>query len=139
MRVGESVTIRPPVEATAFTVTQPDATVIDEPLLTLIGFGDTTQPGIYTASVTVDGEVETQAFAVNLFGTGESRIAPQTALHLGGQATAAEGEAQFTLREFWPLAALAALIVLLLEWYAYHRRLRAPAPARVVARTTAKI
>ena len=35
-------------------------------------------------------------------------------------------EAEIGQREYWPLLALLALLVLLIEWYAYHRRLRAP-------------
>jgi Ca-activated chloride channel homolog len=110
--------------------------------LTLAGevaYGGTSQPGLYTLTIISGDETQGQAFAVNLFGTGESRIAPQTALNLGGQAVGEAGEAQFTLREFWPLAALVALIVLLVEWAVYHRRLRAPTRANVAPRSTAKI
>jgi len=139
LRVGETLKIRSPVDTQSLTITQPDQTQQTLTLAGEVAYGGTTQPGLYTLTVAAGDAPQTQAFAVNLFGTGESRIAPQTALNLGGQAAAAEGEAQFTLREFWPLAALLALIVLLVEWAAYHRRLRAPTRAPVVPRSTAKI
>lgn len=139
LRVGETLTIRPPVEAQSLMITHPDEA---EETLTLAGevaYGGTSQPGLYTLTIAAVDETQEQAFAVNLFGTGESRIAPQTALNLGGQAASETGEAQFTLREFWPLAALVALIVLLVEWAVYHRRLRAPTRANIAPRSTAKI
>jgi hypothetical protein len=37
-------------------------------------------------------------------------------------------------REYWPWAALLALLILLIEWYVYHRRLRAPMVGRVALR-----
>lgn len=139
IRVGETLTVRPPLDAQTVTITRPDGSQEVLPLAAEMAYGGATQPGLYTLSVSVGDAPQTQAFAVNLFGTGESLIAPQTALHLGGQAVAAEQEAQFTLREFWPLAALLALVMLLLEWVIYHRRLRAPTRSPVTPRTTAKI
>ena len=35
-------------------------------------------------------------------------------------------QAEIGQREYWPLLAAGALLFLLIEWYAYHRRLRAP-------------
>ena len=33
---------------------------------------------------------------------------------------------QLGVREFWSLVAFLALLVLLIEWYVYHQRLRVP-------------
>jgi Ca-activated chloride channel homolog len=139
LQVGETLKIRPPVDTDSMTIMHPDETEEPVTLAGEVAYGHTSQPGLYTLNVTAGDETQEQAFAVNLFGTGESRIAPQTALNLGGQAASDSGEAQFTLREFWPLAALVALIVLLVEWAVYHRRLRAPTRSTITPRSTARI
>ncbi len=139
LRVGDTLRIRPPLDATALTITRPDQSQDVLTLVADVAYGSTTQPGLYTLTIAAGDTPVIQAFAVNLFGTGESRIAPQTTLNLGGKAAPETAEAQFTLREFWSLAALLALVVLLLEWAAYHRRLRAPQSARLAPRSTAKI
>ncbi len=73
------------------------------------------------------GEVtQTAAFAVNLFDAGESDIAPQPTITLGATTVTQTTEAEIGQREFWSLLAALALLVLLIEWVVYHRRMRAP-------------
>ena len=131
LAVGDALQLRPPPGAEALRVRLPDGALQElslarRPLL----FAGTQQPGIYTLEVIEGGAVtRSQSFAVNLFDPAESDILPREMLFFG-QASVAPGarEEQGQL-EFWPLAALLALLVLLLEWIVYQRR-RAPLALR---------
>ncbi len=83
---------------------------------------DTDRVGIYR----VQGGGLDVAFAANLLSEKESRIAPLAALSLGDQTQAvAQAAVVSGRREIWrPLLAL-ALVLLLLEWFAWNRRSRA--------------
>lgn len=126
LRVGDSLPIRPPFEATAVRITLPDGTTrsLEVGRETLV-FADTDQPGIYRADI-LNGSTMMQSapFAVNLFAPGESNIAPQPTITLSGATIAPSAREEVGQREFWPLAALLALLVLLIEWVVYHRRLQ---------------
>ena len=75
---------------------------------------------------------QSQRFTVNLFDPQESNIAPQSTITLG-QTTVTPGEHEEVGQyEFWPLIALLALLILLIEWYVYQRRLHAPTIFRPV-------
>ncbi len=78
--------------------------------------------------------IQSAPFAVNLFDAGESDITPRTEIALGGAAVTEPDEEELGQREFWPWVALLALLILLIEWYVYHRRLRAPTMGRVMLR-----
>jgi hypothetical protein len=76
--------------------------------------------------------LQSQPFAVNLFDPAESDITPQAALNIG-QRTITPGEREEVGQfEFWPLAAFLALLILLVEWYVYWQRLRAPRQMRSI-------
>jgi hypothetical protein len=128
LKVGDSVVVRPPFEAEIVRVTHPDGSEhtlpVDRDTLVYAGTG---QPGIYQLDVLAGGEViQSAPFAVNLFDASESDITPQAQIALGGATVGEAQEEELGQREFWPWAALLALLILLVEWYAYHRRLRAP-------------
>jgi hypothetical protein len=93
-------------------------------------FHDTRQPGIYKVS---DGNQATQQFAVNLLDRNESdiRVTPSqdsTAgelaadIHIGNVDIAAMTGITTSRKELWRPILIAALIVLLVEWYVYNRR-----------------
>jgi hypothetical protein len=134
--VGDPLTIQPPAAADAVRMTLPGGAqqtlaVGGGPLV----FADTGQTGIYTVEALEDRAPTGSAlFAVNLFEPLESSIRPQAAVTLGRQTITPGAREQVGQFEFWPLLALAALAVLLLEWYAYHRRMRVPAPRPTQAR-----
>ncbi len=76
------------------------------------------------------------AEAFNLFDRAESRIAPAEAIRLGTTPIAPAEADQSGQREWWTIAALAALALALIEWTLFHRRARAPfrpSPARPVS------
>lgn len=124
---GDAVVMRPPLEADTVRVTLPDGRTRDLPIerSTLI-FTDTEAPGIYRLDILSGGEViGRQVFAVNLFSPEESEILP-TDVVIGNEIVTSEAREEPGQFEFWPWIALLALLVLLIEWYAYHRRLRVP-------------
>jgi hypothetical protein len=61
-------------------------------------------------------------FAVNLLDADESNIQPRDAIKIGEQRLAA-GPSRRQTYDTWKWIALAALVLLVLEWAAYHRRL----------------
>jgi hypothetical protein len=141
--VGDAVRIAVPLDATGVRVILPDGSErllpIREQALT---FTETQAAGFYRVEVLRDSEISaTQIFAANLFGTGESRIAPipPQQLQLGGSEVQASQQQQFGFREFWSPLVLLALLVLLAEWVIYHRRLQLPRASQLpVQRTTAR-
>jgi hypothetical protein len=60
-------------------------------------------------------------FAVNLLDADESNIQPRDAIKIGEQRLAA-GQSRRQTYDTWKWIALAALVLLVLEWAAYHRR-----------------
>jgi Ca-activated chloride channel homolog len=124
--IGQSLPIRPPVDADSVRVSLPDGSTRMLPVdrETLV-FADTETPGIYTVDV-LQGEevVQSAPFAVNLFAPNESDITPQSSITLGNNVITQAPREEVGQREFWPWVALAALIILLIEWYVYQRRLQ---------------
>ncbi|MCU0497031.1 MAG: VWA domain-containing protein [Anaerolineae bacterium] len=138
LNIGDEVVIRPPLEANIMRITMPSGVVQDYTIErnTLI-FSETDAPGIYTLEVFNNSELlQAETFAVNLFSPSESNIAPRT-VTIGGTVISAEIEEELGQREFWNWIALAALLMLLIEWYVYHRQLQIPTllnPSRQVVR-----
>lgn len=79
-------------------------------------FDETDQPGVYVVQV---GGIP-HPTAVNLFAQEESAIAPDDP---GNDAVLAEEDGGLFNRDIWTLLAALALILWLLEWLTYHRRL----------------
>ena len=130
LSVGDVLVISPPMLADSVRVTAPDGALRELPVTgETLAYADTSQLGLYLLEILQDGEVtQSQHFAVNLFAPGESDIrpAPEAQLRLGGGAAAVESDEQLGLREFWMWLAAAALLILAIEWFVYHRRLQAP-------------
>lgn len=125
LNVGDPVIVRPPLEADRVQLTKPDGTTrsIDVTRDTLI-LTDTDLPGLYTLDVFAGEEViRSQVFPVNLFVPLESSIRPRE-VTLNGVALSGDVREEPGQFEFWPIAALLALLMLMIEWYAYHQRLQ---------------
>ncbi len=121
---GDPVSMRPQPGTTAYRVTLPDGTLQTFPLTeqTLV-FAGTDQSGVYGVAL-LSGEAVTGggSFAVNLFSPGESAIAPQATIRVGqAEVSGAEQGQELGQRELWPCLAVAALVILLIEWWVYHR------------------
>jgi hypothetical protein len=82
-------------------------------------YGNTEQVGVYR--VLRDDKVE-RSFAVNLLDPYESNIEPRTEFQLGTEQVVA-GQERRQPREMWKWILLLALVVVLLEWYIYNRRI----------------
>lgn len=118
--VGEPIAIPPHPEGGEATVTRPDGstgTVRLNPDGATF-YGATYDAGVYR----VDSTGKQLVFAVSLADRVESSIAPAASLTLGRADIAAEEGAVRQVREFWWWLALAALSVLVCEWWIYSRR-----------------
>jgi hypothetical protein len=79
-----------------------------------------TQAGIYRLRV----GSETQLIAGNLVEPGESQCAPQARLEIHGTTASAPVAGLVGVRrELWIYLLLGALLVILIEWFTYHRRI----------------
>jgi len=78
--------------------------------------------GIYDVR---SGEKTVRRFAVNLFDPAESAIRPPSApaIKIGEFEITGESGSEQARWEIWKYLVLAALVVLLLEWYIYIRRI----------------
>ncbi|MEM8856973.1 MAG: BatA and WFA domain-containing protein [Chloroflexota bacterium] len=92
-----------------------------------IFFTETDDPGLYIVGLVEGGNVQTAgAFAVNLFAPQESALLPAEELTLGSiEITAGTGD-DIGQYEFWVWLAAIAFLVLLIEWWIFHRGLRWP-------------
>ena len=81
--------------------------------------------GFYTLAP-LDGDGAARGFATaaaNLADPAESAIRPASVTVAGAALRPPEGSRRGARREPWAALALAALALLLLEWWTYHRRL----------------
>ncbi len=83
-----------------------------------IVFGDTFKQGTYRLRA---GTNET-VFCVNLLDAAESNIKPRDELQIGQYAKVSATTLQRANMELWRTIAALALLVLLFEWWYYHRR-----------------
>ena len=128
LSVGDTLVIRPPLTAEALRVTQPGGAVRELPIdrQSMI-YAETEQTGVYQLEVLQAGEVQqSQLFTVKLFDPGESDITPQPTITLGSVTITPDAGDEVGQLELWPLVALLALLILLIEWYVYHQRLQTP-------------
>jgi hypothetical protein len=120
-RAGETVRLNPP---------SGEATVgIENPLGRTLAverdeageafFAGTERAGLYTVRA---GEDEAGQFAVNLLSEGESNTSPTKVLSFQGRLLESQPQRLRSNREVWFWFALAALIVLMIEWMIYCRR-----------------
>lgn len=84
-------------------------------------FTQTDQLGVYQVRAGSGPQVR-QRFAVNLFDSRESDLTPADQVALGYEQVPAQGGTASQRRELWRYLVLAALAVLLAEWYVYNRR-----------------
>jgi hypothetical protein len=100
---GQRVPIQPDVGGTAY-------------------YGGTQQVGIYRATYKRDGQDRTDSYAVNLEDAWESDIRPRGAEDLGSPQIKAGQAISTSTPEIWRWFIGAALLILMLEWYIYNRR-----------------
>jgi len=128
LRPGDPVSISPAAATTAVLVEKPDGTVwtaeVGEEALV---FPETEQLGLYHVSQRDDeGTRAAGSFAVNLFSPIESAIAPAESLNIGQVSVEVETEGDVGQRELWLWLLAVGLILLVIEWWVYHRGTRLP-------------
>ncbi|MBN2303988.1 MAG: VWA domain-containing protein, partial [Anaerolineae bacterium] len=124
---GAPVTVRFLDNADEAIVTQPDGgRVTIHPSGSSAGvFADTLQPGLYRVDLRRGGDTfKSEQFAVNLFDALESRIAPQESVLIGKTTLSGDAREETGRREFWRWVAGIGLVILVAEWWMYHRSLR---------------
>ena len=85
----------------------------------LLRIQDTTRVGFYEVRA-ADQQVR---FAANLLSPSESNVAPRSELGLSDRpASAVASTANVGRREYWRSLLWLALVVLMVEWFAWHRR-----------------
>jgi hypothetical protein len=122
---GQSLIVRPGSRDTAITVQDPTGALYSATATQGgVVFANTSVLGVYTV---LSNQTVLGRFAVNLFDPGESNIRPAPSIRIGRtdiQATAPGAQGQL---EIWPWLAGSAFILLLLEWWIYHRGATLPA------------
>lgn len=119
-RPGEIVPLAPPQGVTQISVAAPDKSTRVLPVEDGRALYDgAEQTGIYSASA--KGNNWTEQFAVSMLSKSESDIQPGDALKMQeGKALAGESNARAN-RELWAIVIFAALALLAVEWWVYHR------------------
>jgi hypothetical protein len=131
---GEPVALAPGVNATAVSVVKPDGTTWETPLAAdteQVLFSETGSTGIYQVIIEdASGIRQAGRFAVNLFEPAESQIRPTRSIRVGAETVGDGGASQAAQtagqEELWLWFALAAFLILLIEWWIYHRGIRRP-------------
>jgi hypothetical protein len=121
VKAGEPFRLGLSQPAATAQVTLPDGatrTLALEPNAREIVFGETFRQGVYHLRV---GTNDT-AFCVDLLDSVESNIKPREELQLGKYSQVAATTMRRANMELWRSIAAIALVVLLFEWWYYHRR-----------------
>lgn len=114
-RAGEQVSIALAREGRTLHVQKPDGTPVglDSPIYT-----ETDQVGVYTL-FTDDSQLE--RFTVSLLNAAESALSHSPTTAIAEPSMAIESRLQPIAQEIWRWFVLAALLLLVLEWWFYHR------------------
>jgi hypothetical protein len=121
-RPGKTVTLRRSQPDARVRVEAPDgkAELIERGPNGTYLVANTSQTGVY--KVLWPGQDEPDHFAVNLFDANESNIAPRSTLESGFQEVQGVAGTRRERQQLWKYFLLAALGVLLVEWYVYQKR-----------------
>ena len=120
---GQPVSVAIPNDVDGLVVVDPEGQAY--PLDVVEGaaqFTETDLLGLYAVNF-VSGDSElSEFFAINLFNEIESNISPAEGLKISQTGVLRENNDNLGQREYWPWLAAAALLILAIEWWAYHRR-----------------
>lgn len=118
---GQTVAWRSDTAGERITVKLPNGSTVDvgRGKLNSFKFTGASEVGAYDV---LEGGKVVGKFAVNLFDSLESDLAPRMELKVGDSKVTAVTGRQPARREVWKLLVAAALAVLLFEWYIYNRR-----------------
>lgn len=120
---GDTLAIPVPPGAESVRITRPDGSVsdIDVADRTTATYARTNDCGIYKA-VFDDADKTTESYAANILDPTESLISPNNHFTVGAEdVQTVSGEIKVN-EPLWPYAVAAAMLVLLLEWWIYNKR-----------------
>jgi hypothetical protein len=120
---GEPVVLRPEAGVTKLTITTPkkDVITLERGARPDFQFADTEQVGVYRFDVFPEDK-SVRSFAVNLLDANESNIEPRKTIRIGNERTTA-GQEKSQPRDIWKWILILAVVLLVAEWYIYHRRI----------------
>ena len=128
IQAGDPVLLRPEAGFRSVTVTPPGKRVINLPRKERneVVFSDTDILGVYRYQARMteqqDEKAPTRSFAVNLLDANESNIEPKKAINIGSERIVTDEE-KFQTREIWKWILLLAVLLLVIEWFVYQRRI----------------
>jgi len=132
IRPGNSVTLNAPAPLAKLRVLspgegEPKQTELQADRSGQCGFSETASLGVYDIQYEGDSSSAGAAlwrFAVNLFDRAESDISvqPEPSVQIGYVEVAGQPDWEPRRQEIWKVLVLGGLVVLLLEWYIYNRR-----------------
>ncbi|MDF2439321.1 MAG: hypothetical protein JWN98_305 [Abditibacteriota bacterium] len=121
-RAGESVLLRPPSTLSQIAVSMPDKSTLKVPVQNGQALFDRAdRAGLYTAEGKSGQTQWKQLFGVSLLNRSESNLRPRDAIQLGAGKPIEGATRARANRELWGYLTLAALLLLGLEWWVYHR------------------
>jgi hypothetical protein len=120
---GQLMQIRGDAPTDQLQITAPDGktTSVSRSGQNAFVFGDTDEIGIYEVREGKQNKVS-QRFAANLFDGIESNIRPLPEIRTEYEEIKGQVAVERTRREAWKALLLVALVVLIVEWYVYNRR-----------------
>jgi hypothetical protein len=125
LRPGETLTIRPRGGDTAVLIRDPAGQEFSARAAEAgVVFVDTHRLGVYQV---VPNQGVLGSFAVNLFDPRESNIRPEAGIQVGRVVVPAAARQATGEYEIWPWLAALAFLLLLVEWWLYHRGATLPA------------
>jgi hypothetical protein len=122
LRPGEVLSILPQPDVERIVIASPSNQAFTLPA-NQNTFTQTHELGFYAVNFLSQDSTRVEYFAVNLFDERESAIQPREAIQVGREAVSPTASQQVGQRELWPWLAGIALLVLMIEWQAYHRKL----------------
>jgi hypothetical protein len=127
---GEPVVLRPEAGFQFVEITTPAKQTVQlkRKDRTDVMFSDTEQLGIYRYQIGMTTDTKEldslqRGFAVNLLDPNESNIEPRETIRFGSGEPVKSGTEMSQPREIWKWILLIAVLLLMLEWLVYHRRI----------------
>ncbi len=134
VRPGEVISTRLPARASAVRLVSPDG---DSHALTTtpdgrVTWGPVRRAGLYTLRWrgdtgpldVSDGGEAVRPIASNLLDAFESDIAPESEVALASRIVSSSSRESMGVRRYWRWLLLGSLLVMMLEWYVYNRKVR---------------
>lgn len=133
VRVGETLATRLPPGSTEVRLAPPDGaqTMLEAASDGTVSYGPIQRSGVYTVSWsgqataldTVSGGRAQRPIAANLLDPAESDLGTVPLLSMGSDEFQANPDREVNLtRKLWPWLLLGALVIVMLEWYVYNRK-----------------